>query len=72
MNRFFAKALMFGCIASAPVALLTLGWSLRLMFDIAPGWIWAAQCASFVVIALGFAALLDNRNPSPPQPRRDR
>ncbi len=56
----------------APVFLGGLAWGFYLISTVAPLWVFIIIGLSAFVVALGFASLLDQRNPLPPPPRRDR
>lgn len=58
--------------ASAPIFMIGLGWGFFLISQNAPIWVFLVLCVSGVIVALGFACLLDTRNPLPPRQQDDR
>lgn len=56
---------------SAPVTLMSYGWGLNQIAQKAPLWVFLVVCASNVITALSFAALLDKRQQSPESSSRD-
>lgn len=72
MISYFIRFVALLAIASAPVCIGTIGWGLILIFEQVPGWIFLAQCLSFVFIALGIASQIDNQEQRQNHQERDR
>lgn len=72
MRSLAVKLAVVFVLACAPISLFGIGWGLVLVSKAAPLWLFVLIGLSFVVVALGFASLLDHRSPLPPQKSRDR
>lgn len=72
MRRVLINAAVVVVLLSAPIFLGSLLWGFALLYEVVPLWVWAVQCASGMIIALGLAALLDKRSPLPPHLPADR
>lgn len=66
MRSFLIKCAVVIVMMCGPIFLGGLGWGFYLISTVAPLWVFMPICFSGLVVALGFAILLDQRNPLPP------
>lgn len=72
MFRSMKTAVIVWVLLSAPVALFTVGWGLKLIFDAAGMVVFMLCCASIATAGLSIASLLDSRETPHSPPRADR
>lgn len=72
MRSFLIKCAVVVVTLCGPIFLGGLGWGFYLISTVAPLWLFMLICFSGLVVALGFASLLDRVNPLPPPLPRDR
>jgi len=71
MRSFLIRIAVIAVYASAPIFMAGLGWGFYLISQNAPIWLFLLFCLSGLVVALGFASLLDTKNPLPPRRQGD-
>ena len=70
--RFLKNLALMFILLSAPITLGGIGWGYYLISQTAPLAVFMIICASTLIVALGFANLLDTRNPLPTRPQDHR
>jgi RsiW-degrading membrane proteinase PrsW (M82 family) len=63
MRYIIIRIAIFIVIISGPIFLGGLGYGFYLISTVAPLWVFVILCLSGVIVALGFAFLLDERSP---------